>query len=733
MENINRSSIISKLFIDAKIPSRGDKKYFSLSRVCKDYFGVTVNEFVAENPDAKLFQEKGKKSFYISPQNLLPCLEKSDKPKAKKFIDEVNEIVNEEIRRIANAAKLKAIDDKISVSDHIDYVNNKITEDANVIPGELTGVGPNAVKLTLVAADDLEFIKATKCPSHTHSVFKKLSIPIFKFTFNDKSTYYIRHVTMTKYFSGCQLSTHVIDLDVSVVNSRGKISTVEKDKNDKIICFDVNDAKEKTKIDDMRKFNSIDKNFFRDIKDISADNPLAYSMQRQLWPDDESYFEEATNRYEFETLHNIIMKMSDTFYFDFQKRFCTHRVDALLYRKGKFTNSPRTICVEVDENNHKDRDAEDEELKSNYIKTCGYALFRFPVNKSNSLAQIELIADQAVKDIYEFSKKDVVLRSPQLILDSIKKHVVDKNVQEDFVRLFFDKISNRTGPFIYRHTEVGEYFNYSPSRSYEGFREFIKKNYEKGVNYIEIIENQTSMIYITALTFNFICIDVPSTEITRKISQEFCIVYQLCYEYLLTLIEINNGNASHIHQYADNETVIAEANKMVKATVVNLKKDFEVEKQKMLKRYDEAVALFYTIKSNNDELSSRNAELIREQAKYVREMDKMSVDLLNARTEISMLQDKLRSSMRAEELANGYTKKIQLEKEEAEERAIEAEKKKREAEALVIQLKEQLKKYADLGDEHVEVKSVLPRKRKTTAKKEPLSKKNTTSKSSSHR
>lgn len=339
----NKVHIINKIFIDEKIPAKNNKTYFSLAKICKDYFCVTVKKFIGDNPDVKLYQEKGKKSFYVSVSNLLPCLEKSSKPRVKKLMDTMNGIIDAEIKKATNSDKLKDIDQKISMSDHIEFVNKKIIEEANTIPNELTGPGSNPIKLTLISADDPDFMKQTECPEHTHVVFKKLSIPLFKLTHGGETTYYIRHVTLSKYFGRCDFMTRMLDITKNVIDDEGHIQESAEEDDD---SFEMPDKK--VKHDDMSKFNSIDKKFFVDLKKISAKNVFVYSMQRQLWPDEKKYFNGVTNKYEFEMLHVIIMKMSDVFYFDFQVRLATHRVDALLYRKGNFTRAPQPICVEID-------------------------------------------------------------------------------------------------------------------------------------------------------------------------------------------------------------------------------------------------------------------------------------------------------------------------------------------------------------------------------------------------
>lgn len=551
--------MLAQILIQDGIPTRSDRTYFNLEKVCKKYMSMSSKKFRSEYEGVSLYTEKGRKTVYISAANLLPCIKKSGSDKAKALLVKINEMINDSIKKIIDPAKAKAIDGKISMHEHIDYINKKIIEDSNIIPPKITGVACDQIILELISANDSEFMEKTKCPPHTHAVFEKLSIPLFKLVHDGKVSYYIRHAIMLKYFSDCQFLTRVIDLDTSIINDRGAIETPRKSGSETVI-FDDEPANDKVKIDDMKKFNSIDENFFADIKKMSSKNPFIYSLQRQLWPEDENYFKNVTNRFEFEILHNIIMKTSHVFYFNFQKIIGSHRVDALLYRKGTFTKTPQTICVEVDENNHRYRDPNDDKLKSEYIKTCGYALFRIPININSSLDKVKLIADETAKNILDFTKKDVILRSPELVYDSIKKNVMEESVHEDFIKLFFDEKSNKTAPFIYAHTKIGKYLGYSPLKNYETLKEMIRENYKRGADYIEIIENDETMIYVTPLTFNHICIQSPQTEKIKQASFEFCVVYRLSYEYLTILIEMSND--PHIHQYANDEIVMQESNKI---------------------------------------------------------------------------------------------------------------------------------------------------------------------------
>lgn len=652
----------------------------------------------------------------------MPCIEKSINPKAKKLLSEVNEIIDAEIVKITNAAQSDNNSSVVSIPDHINSVNKMIIEEANIIPKELSGKGTNAIKLTHISADDPDFIEAMKCPEYVCSAFKNLSIAVFKFVHDGETFYYIRDEIVTDYFPSHQFSSHIINLSTDIINDKNELETVGENKAG----------------DD--KFRLISKNFFKKLKNISAANPFMYSLQRQLWPKDESYFENASNKWEFEMLHIILMKMSDVFRFTFQKRVCGRRLDALLHRKGVFTNKPQIICVEVDEDGHKDRNAEDDDKKSNYIKTCGYALFRFSISRSASLGEIEIAGTNAVNDIFDFSKKDVILRSPQLILDSIKKHVIDKNIHDEFVKAYFNKISSRYGPFIYKHTEVGEYFDYSSTKNYEYFRSFIKKNYRLGVDYIEVTENNLAVIYITVMTFNFICTDSPCDK-TKKISHEFCFVYQLCYQYLLTLIEINNGNASRVHQYADSEIIMAEVNRMVKIATDNLKKDFEEERQKMIRQYNNAIESHAAITSANGTLADNN--------KYIEMIEDFKIDLANKNLEMSILQNKLSLSMKQEELSNGVIKKIEREKQQLKDKVAEVEslcaKQKEEITLLknaesrlneqqkeIALLKEQLQKYLD-DDVDIILKEESDDPAPKKKKKVVISSKKNTSKSSVHR
>lgn len=665
-QNINRISILKQLLIDNGISSRGDKTYFSLSKISKQYFNLTVAEFISSNC-TNFYQEKGKKSYYISPANLLPCLEKSKNQKAIKLLNDVDDIVNAKAQKNLQEAseKLKAIDRVVSVSDHIEHINKKIIEDANIIPNVLTGVGKNPIKLDLISADDPEFCAATKCPTNTHLVFKKLSIPLFKFVQGDEITYYIRHAMMIKYFPMSNFTTSMIDLLSDTIDN-GSIVTFDDDEDH----FDFESERKKVKYDDMTKFNSIDDKFFAKLKTVASKNPFIYSMQRQLWPNDKSFFENATKKYEFEMLHIILMKTSDIFYFDFQKRIGSYSLDALLYRKGHFDKQQQTICVEVDEDNHKDRNQDNEDLKTNYIKSCGHAVFRFPISRTSTSEQIELAATDAVKEILDFSKKNVIMRSPQPILDSIKVRVIDNNVQDEFVKLFFKKITNRPPPFIYNHFEVGEYIGYSSERNYDSFRSSIRDKYVKGVDYVEFIENNVAVIYMSATTFNFICSDSPLQK-AKKISRDFVTVYQLAYEYLLTLIEINNGTASHIHYYADDDVMMKEAKKIIGNRIAVLNKDYEAAKKVLIKRYDDIIESHNVIHSSNTALTNEIHRLMQNEKSYIEQIEAFEYDIINKSGEIELLQLNLLSARKEAELAISTSKKLEVEKHNLMKRIVE--------------------------------------------------------------
>lgn len=516
MKRLSKVQEAIKYFTKDGIKISADKKYFSVNSISMKYFNLTEKDFVAAYHEF-VTVTKGRNS--IAPSKLLKCLEKTDSGRA--IINKINGDVSDETKKIIDEAteKSKKIIKAVTVENMVHDISfRQKDEEKSIRYGKTT-----IIKIT--EDEPLLFYYMTGCPKNTITILKNLNVPIYK-------------------VSSCE--EYVISYDHC----------------EKIFENDSQNSTRVYKSDDGSVFiySIINEDLINNVMKVTASNALTYSFQRQVAQTNPDRFNKINDvpdpkkRTEFETLHYLYLKLSPDFIFKYQVKVGSYSVDCVIIPKGSDGGNMIDISVEIEipcgehrmesavessyafhphEDGHKDRDPVKEIQREKFIRAAGFEVYRIPVKRDLPSESIRKIVDEESDKIIKMIKKKFVFNSPELILKMIKEYVIENNVHNDFISLFFRE-TTPGNPFVYAHQDIGAYLGFSKDENYRGLVELIKTCCTEDVDYVVINRDGKHYYNLTRLGFNYVC-SSAKTELAAKISRVFAKVYELTTQLTVIL------------------------------------------------------------------------------------------------------------------------------------------------------------------------------------------------------
>jgi len=238
---------------------------------------------------------------------------------------------------------------------------------------------------------------------------------------------------------------------------------------------------------DIGEFVMIDKNILDRIKSADGKKIQTYILQRALWHEDESLIA-SHKKIEYETCRMIIQGLGDMAVFKQQYNILEYKADLLFEVRHNTLTCIPTIILEIDENDHSDRNKEYEKERQLVCEHYVNRVVRVPVGRNATLIDIEKISTKFVEKIKNIINELIAQYteeiSPQFFIDRMDKY----NIEKKYVEWFYKKGDSGT-VYKYDHKSIGDFLGYKAGEDgrYKRIRDIIKSDLDEGEDFIEII------------------------------------------------------------------------------------------------------------------------------------------------------------------------------------------------------------------------------------------------------
>lgn len=585
---------------------------YRFSDIAKQYLETNSEKFIEDNAVEGV---RVGKQLYCTLSTVYDIIVLSAEPKAVALIAQTMKMAEDELKEIKERALIDSMLSKKKISNMENIVDKVLKENdelINVFPDLIEPVSydpdekpqTRTYTLTLIKGNDPDFFEKYNSPSNAINVLSFFGIPIF--------------------LLACPLleqSFYVMPCDI--FNTHFRIIMKSSDTR----LLKINDTEGKTNV-----YFVVDNNFFNTLQLIKAPNPFIYTLQVEFWPDlGVSFLNKVNNEKEYQSLYWILKELGDTYTFTFQKTIMNYRADAIFSRRGNISRKFKDICVEVNEDAHRDRDPDKDKLKKNVIRICGYQLFDVDVMRADSPEAVKEVAMLTVQKIRAYIKTSTLQMCSSKVLKAMRQYVIEANVNDEFAEIFFDSIEDLSDPFKFRHDQIAIHLGYNDQKdNYRLLRDIITSNYSEGVDYVVKIEGnfKKKIYYLNALTFNHVCCDV-STPKSASICKQFATVYNLTTEYLVINTLCSPENQPEV------ELVIEEIMKAEIARVIKENNDSMEKKESEMRKKHEIECT--KLKKENQTLKEENHSLrlkIKSDEKNIQDaiekIKTLSIELQNA-------------------------------------------------------------------------------------------------------
>ena len=354
----------------------------------------------------------------------------------------------------------------------------------------------------------------------------------------------------------------------------------------------------------------INKSFFDQLYKSKNKSLRTCIAQLTIFKDDENIIKKCKNRIETYIIPKVAIELMDICTIIPQYSMFGYNIDSLFIIKTYNPNIP-SICLEIDENNHNDRDPEYEKNREEVIKSLDYRLIRYSVKRHAHINDDEL--NEHIKDIVEKIKimvKDVTTDYSLSLSESDFMDRINRlgHIDRDFIRLFAKKDDKKYGKYKYDHTEIAQFLDYeNDDTSYnKRFIEVIKKELKLDTDYMiddgtpdidvrgSTVEKQikkgVKLIYrITRIGFYIICM-VSSKPKAKTYRRQFGEVYELAIDYTQQL----KNNIVNSKQLVDTSKKALERRIEKRADLINkrlsVKTNIEIERlNNIIREKDETI------------------------------------------------------------------------------------------------------------------------------------------------
>ena len=360
----------------------------------------------------------------------------------------------------------------------------------------------------------------------------------------------------------------------------------------------------------------INKSFFDQLYKSKNKSLRTCIAQLTIFKDDENIIKKCKNRIETYIIPKVAIELMDICTIIPQYSMFGYNIDSLFIIRTYNPNIP-SICLEIDENNHNDRDPEYEKNREEVIKSLDYRLIRYSVKRHAHINDDEL--NEHIKDIVEKIKimvKDVTTDYSLSLSESDFMDRINRlgHIDKDFIRLFAKKDDKKYGKYKYDHTEIAQFLDYeNDDTSYnKRFIELIKKELKLDTDYM--IDDGTPDI------------DVRGSTIEKQIKKGVKLIYRITRIgfYIICMVSSKPKAKTYRRQFGEVYELAIDYTQQLKNNIVNSKQLVDTSKKALEKRVE------YITDLKNKRLSIKTNIEIERLNNIIREKDK-TINNLNKR------------------------------------------------------------------------------------------------------
>ena len=339
---------------------------------------------------------------------------------------------------------------------------------------------------------------------------------------------------------------------------------------------------------------------------------FTYFLQRTIFPDDKSISTRPSKRIEFEAGYQLFKQLSHRMFFTHQVNFLNFYEDMTLELRDVLGTDMPKIGVEIDENDHTDRDPVYEQHRLNVLKHFDNIVFRIPIKLTATQQEIEEEVAKVSKLIVNKANDLLLTYNPDLDKNLLEQQALEASVSIEHIHLYLDDQKTGDKNFPYRHNAVAERLGYTATENYKRFKETIKNNFIEGIDYkivkLSMFEGfdgepsnpstpklsgkerqklggkakQQDVYIMSRITLNRICIDSAkpmAKPLAKLIAHSFSKLYEIFNKMLIFLrTKVVMDNREHRASEPDMK-------KRVKVLAVqNMEKTDVVKKSKMYEK-----------------------------------------------------------------------------------------------------------------------------------------------------
>jgi hypothetical protein len=296
------------------------------------------------------------------------------------------------------------------------------------------------------------------------------------------------------------------------------------------------------------EFVEINHNILKLLLESDGRKLQTYILQRALWPNDASIIAKH-KRIEFELCRLIINGLGDTVNFTQQAQILEYKADVLFMLKHTSLTCIPTFILEIDEDDHKDRDKSREKERQSVLEFYTNRVIRVPVSRSSNDEKLKEIANKTIVKIKNMINELVAQYTTEISPEFFMAKVDKYNIEKQFITWFY-KPSENNSNFKYDHESVGGFLGYAAGK--DGKYKFLKKlicdNLDINEDYIEILRGENNLppqnqgkksnmarsqgkkfIIMTCLGFFKLCM------VARECRVAFAKIYELALEFAMTM------------------------------------------------------------------------------------------------------------------------------------------------------------------------------------------------------
>jgi very-short-patch-repair endonuclease len=225
-----------------------------------------------------------------------------------------------------------------------------------------------------------------------------------------------------------------------------------------------------------------------------------YVFHRLLWPD---MYLDYKKMEEFEITFNLMKdnELMSICNLISQKDMCGYKADCLFTLRSTILDSSINVpdvVLEIDENEHKDRDKKEEDKRQKFIESLGHRFYRIPVKKHKKPErENETKRNKIFKELKDIAKKaaeklkmvmsDLTIEyTPDISPEKLVEMAEEFDIDKELVKIYFPGDKREiNGPFFIYYKVVGKYLDYSDdaNNGMQYLKELIKRELKENIDY----------------------------------------------------------------------------------------------------------------------------------------------------------------------------------------------------------------------------------------------------------